>query len=152
MDASGHPATEHAALTAPQDYIQGRNIFTAPAAGTTLSADTTYAVVVTAGTTHYATENLTFTDLELEVTTSNSENERSASSWSIFDAFDYESNSSWSADTGSKALYIAVRGAPVPDKPTGLSELYPERAVTRINLSWTAPSDGRRLRNHRLPD
>ena len=137
VDASGHPATEHAALTAPQDYIQGRNIFTAPA-GTTLSADTTYAVVVTAGTTHYANENLTFTDLNLEVTTSNSENERSASDWSIFDAFDYESGSSWSADTGSKALYVAVRGAPVPDKPTGLSAT--PSGSDRINLSWTAPS------------
>ena len=74
----------------------------------------------------------------MEVTTSNGENERSASDWSIFDAFDYESGSSWSADTGSKALYIAVRGAPVPDKPTGLSAI--PSGSDRINLSWTAPS------------
>ena len=139
VDASGHPATEHAALTAPQDYIQGRNVFTAPATGTTLLADTTYAVVATAGTTHYANENLTFTDLNLEVTTSNSENVRSASRWSIADAFDIESSSSWSADTGGKALYIAVRGTPLPDKPTGLSAI--QNGTTRIDLSWTAPAD-----------
>ena len=116
----------------------GGNIFTAPA-GTTLSADTTYAVVVTAGTTSSTVGfGVTTTDLNLEVTTSNGENERSASRWSIFDAFDIESGSSWSADTGGKALYIAVRGAPVPDKPTGLSAT--PSGSDRINLSWTAPS------------
>ena len=143
LDAMGHPADEHAALTAPQDYRVGRNVFTAPA-GTTLSADTTYAVVVTAGTTPADLDLLipipATTDLNLEVTTSNSENERSASDWSIFDAFDYESNSSWSADTGSKALYIAVRGAPVPDKPTALSAT-PNGRRRSIDLSWTAPAD-----------
>ena len=138
VDASGHPATEHAALTAPDTWSTGRHVFTA-LTGTTLSADTTYAVVVTAGTTHYANENLTFTDLDLEVTTSNSENERSASRWSIFDAFDIESGSSWSADTDGKALYVAVRGAPVPDKPTGLSAT--PSGSDRISLSWTAPAD-----------
>ena len=142
VDASGHPATEHAALTAPDDYVLGKNVFTAPA-GTTLSADTTYAVVVTAGTTPVFMDGaITYaatTDLKLEVTTSNSENERSASRWSIFDAFDIESGSSWSADTDGKALYIAVRGAPVPDKPTGLSAT--PSGSDRISLSWTAPAD-----------
>ena len=137
VDSSGHPATEHAVLAAPQDYTTGRNVFTATT-GTTLLADTTYAVVVTAGTTHYAGEDLTFTDLNLTATTSNSENVRSASRWSIADALDYESGSSWSADTSGKALYIAVRGAPVPDKPTGLSAI--PSGGNQIDLSWTAPS------------
>ena len=139
VDASGHPATEHAALTAPDAWGEGRHVFTAPT-GTTLLADTTYAVVVIPpidSTTMAATEQ------DLEVTTSNSENERSASRWSIFDAFDYESGSSWSADTGGKALYIAVRGAPrpVPGKPTGLNAT--PSGGNSMDLSWTAPaSDG----------
>ena len=139
VDAMGHPATEHAALAAPEPHIVGGNVFTAPAE-TTLSADTTYAVVVTAGTTISTVGfGLTTTDLKLEVTTSNGENERSASDWSIFDAFDIESSSSWSADTGSKALYIAVRGAPrpVPGKPTGLSAT--PSGGNQIDLSWTTP-------------
>ena len=137
VDESGHPAAEHTTLAAPQAYIAGRNAFTTPA-GTTLSADTTYAVVVTAGTTTFL-DGTTTTDLDLDVTTSNSENERSASDWNIFDAFDIESGSSWSADTGSKALYIAVRGAPVPDKPTGLSAI--PSGGNQIDLSWTTPAD-----------
>ena len=95
VDASGHPTTEHAALAAPHPYMVGANVFTTPA-GTTLLADTTYAIVVTAGTmTASWLPGGSTTDLELEVTTSNGENERSASRWSIFDAFDYESSSSW---------------------------------------------------------
>ena len=144
VDASGHPSTVHAALTARQDYRVGHNVFTAPA-GTTLSADTTYTLVVTAGTTTVNSQGDTTTELDLEVTTSDGENERSASRWSIADAFDIESSSSWAADPGGKALYIAVRGAPqvvAPlGKPTALSAAA--NGTTRIDLSWTAPaSDG----------
>ena len=127
VDAMGHPATEHAALAAPEPHIVGGNVFTAPA-GTTLSADTTYAVVVTAGTTISTVGfGLTTTDLNLEVTTSNGENERSASDWSIFDAFDIRERQQLVGGHGRQGAVHRRPRSPGPGQ-AHRPERHPERA------------------------
>ena len=134
----GHPATEHAALAAPEPHIVGGNVFTAPA-GTTLSADTTYAVVVTAGTTISTVGfGLTTTDLKLEVTTSNGENERSASRLEHLRRLRLRERQQLVGGHGRQGAVHRRPGSPGPGQAH-----RPERhpvGSDRINLSWTAPA------------
>ena len=132
VDTDGHPGTKVADFTYPEGDNERSLTFEAPD-GVTLDPGTTYAVVVTSGTTG--------TDIKLRATTSNREDSESEDGWSIEDAFDIESGSSWAADTDGRSLKIRVRGTPKvgpPAKPTGLSANAMGRE--RINLSWTAPS------------
>ena len=137
VDASGHPDAVHASLTPEHEagsrYWGDKTPFDAPG-GTTLAADTTYAIVVAPSTAGM--------DLNMEAGTSDDEKDISAPGWSIADAFEYESNGSWQAEASGKSLRIAVRGsakAGPPGKPTNLSATAMGRY--QINLSWEAPSE-----------
>ena len=118
VDASGHPAAEHATLAAPQAYIaaqrkadlhrpSGRDH---PLRGHDLrrrghSRHHELGSTVTGGST---------TELDLEVTTSNGENVRSASDWSIFDAFDYRERQQLVGGHGRQGAVHRRPGSPGP--------------------------------------
>ena len=104
VDSNGHPDAVHASLTAP-DSFDSRTEFTAPT-GTTLTASTTYALVIEPGTAG--------TDVQLRTTSSDDEDERGAGGWSIRDAFDYESGGSWQVDSDSEALAVEIWGTVKP--------------------------------------
>ena len=132
VDTDGDPGAKVADFTYPDGDNESELTFESPAS-ITLDPGTTYAVVVSPGTAG--------TDIKLRATTSNREDNESEDGWSIEDAFDIQSGSSWAADTDGRSLKIRIRGTPKvgpPAKPTGLSANAMGR--DRINLSWTAPS------------
>ena len=132
VDTDGDPGAKVADFTYP-DGDNERALTFETSDGLTLDPGTTYAVVVSPGTAG--------TDIKLRATTSNDEDDESEDGWSIEDAFDIESGSSWAADTAGGSLKIRIRGTlkvGPPAKPTGLSANAMGR--DRINLSWTAPS------------
>ena len=118
-DSSGRPGAEQVLLSGPSGVTVGlTNPFTAPA-GTTLSADTTYFVVVR------ATGPLAI----LQSTESHDEDLDSALGWSIADLrYELTDATEWThvrVDTSSKPLRIVVSGTVVgatrPGRPTGLA-------------------------------
>ena len=132
VDTDGDPGAKVADFTYPDGDNEDELTFETSDA-LTLDPGTTYAVVVSPGTAG--------TDIKLRATTSNDEDDESEDGWSIEDAFDIESGSSWAADTAGGSLKIRIRGTlkvGPPAKPTGLSANAMGR--DRINLSWTAPS------------
>ena len=85
------------------------------------------------------------TELSFDTTESDEEDDETAEGWSLADAFNIysETESSWSAHTGGRALLVRVRATPkagAPGKPSTLTATASGRH--RIDLSWTAPLDG----------
>ena len=136
-DGSGRPGAEQVPLSGPSSVTAGlTNTFTAPA-GTTLSADTTYFVVVRA----------TGPSALLHLTASRDEDVDSALGWSIADLrYDLSDATDWThvrVDPSSKPLRIVVSGTVVgatrPGRPTDLAAAT--STLRTIPLSWTAPQD-----------
>ena len=100
-NASGHPDSEFAALTPPASFARGTLTFTAPA-NTTLAASTTYTVRITVAGSSI---------VKLGATTSNAEDNGGASGWSIGNVAHSFSGGSWSANTASRAIRIAIKGS-----------------------------------------
>ena len=96
-NASGHPDTLVATLTAPDTFPAGTLTFTAPAS-TTLAAGTVYAVRTTPGSNNVA----------FSAVTVNSEDAGAAAGWSIGNGYFFPSGTSWSESGNS--YRIAVKG------------------------------------------
>ncbi len=100
-DSSGNPGTKIADLTAPPTLATGVIYFAAPS-GTTLTASTTYHVVLvgSAGTFIYPT-------------TRDAEDSGGAAGWTIADVFSEfdTTGSTWTADAFGDALRVQVKGA-----------------------------------------
>ena len=136
-DADGRPTGNSlASLTAPTGtgaFAAGRVRFTAPA-NTTLTADTTYAVVVTRAGTG---------SVGLVRHTENDEDSGHASNWSIADAYSLATSltGTWEFSSSGYSLSMTVRGQELPPlAPTGLTATA--TADTQIDLSWTPPAGG----------
>ena len=100
------------ALTAPDSFAVGAMSFTAPA-GTTLTKDTTYAVVLTTDNTNgpgFYTHGWGVTDADAEDT-------GSAAGWSIADGYRPITNNhtlaAWASDRSAPTLRIAITGTAV---------------------------------------
>ena len=102
VDSDGHPATVHAALTAPDRFAKGTLIFTAPA-NTILQPNTTYALVLDRGTDTMA----------LDTTEAEEEDDGHATGWSIADAYHFRSNlGNWVVTGRGESIRIAIDAAP----------------------------------------
>ena len=141
VDGSGNPGAEQVLLSGPSGVTAGlTNPFTAPA-DTTLSAGTTYFVVVR------ATGPLT----TLHTTVSHDEDVDSALGWSIADLrYELSDTTEWThewthewTDPNERPLRIVVSGTVVgatrPGRPTGLTAAT--STLRTIPLSWTEPQD-----------
>ena len=136
VDASGHPDTKVVDMTYPSGDSSRQLTFEAPEA-TVLDPNTTYALVVV--------PQDSMTELSFDTTESDEEDDETAEGWSLADAFDIysETDSSWSAHSGGRALLVRVRATPkagAPGKPSTLTATASGRH--RIDLSWTAPLNG----------
>ena len=117
-DASGHPDTLVANLTAPGSFAAGVLAFTAPT-GTTLTAGTTYAVVFDPGS-----NNLTY-----DATPSDAEDSGASTGWSIADTHVFRAGASWSNSATGVSIRIAVKGETVP--VTNVAPVFSPDMVTR---------------------
>ena len=128
----GFPTSTCTNLTPPATFAGGAVTFTAPA-DTTLSASTTYAVVVTKGSQN----------LEARQISSDSEDTGAATGWSIrnnYDSLDSAAGS-WNAD-GSNSLQIAIKGyanTPPNNAPTVANPITDQTAMEGQAFSFTFP-------------
>ena len=134
-DSSGRPGAEQVLLSGPSGVSAGlANTFTAPV-DTTLSAATTYFVVVRATGPRPA----------LHTTVSHDEDLDSALGWSIADLrYQLSNTTEWAAAKPfGRPLRIVVSGTVVGATPPGRpTELTAGTSTARtIPLSWTAPQD-----------
>ena len=136
VDGSGHPDTKILDTTYPISQNNSHLTFDAPDT-TLLSPNTTYALVVV--------PEDSVTEISLDTTVSDEEDDDTAEGWSIADAFDIynDTDSTWSPHPEGKSLLLRVRATPTqgpPGKPSTLTATAMGRH--RIDLSWTAPLDG----------
>ena len=126
--SSGLPTSTCTALTAPGSIAVGTNAFTAPA-NTTLTKDTTYAVVVTAdGATQGWGD-----------TSADGEDAGKADGWSIGDEYVYKPQAAdtlWTTGAGS-ALRMAVRGSAVGGTPTNNAPVFTSSASLSVEENTT---------------
>ncbi|MYG25973.1 MAG: hypothetical protein F4213_08100, partial [Boseongicola sp. SB0677_bin_26] len=129
--ATGLPSgtTTFVTLTNPSSIGSGNTTFTAPA-GTTLSADTTYWVVVEA------------TGGAVSATRSNAEDTGGQAGWTVNDSNltrIADSTGSWTSLAGP--VMIRVNGSAVPAKPARPTRLRATAGNAKVDLSWRNPSD-----------
>ena len=138
--SGSNPTTPAVAqLTVPGTLGTGTQSLTAPS-GTVLDASTTYYVLFRFGSAA--------NQPQVRYTASDAEDSGGLSGWSIGDSRHEHDGSSWS--TSGFAIEIAVRAAEkatVPGAPTGLTATEGHHAV---KLDWTAPTERRRLGDHRV--
>ena len=125
-NASGHPDTEVAALTAPASFAELAEEFTAPA-DTFLRANTTYAIVVSSLR-------------GVALTGSNAEDTGAASGWSIADAYSTTIASSWVTTNSGNAMLLAIDGEERTNNPaTGTVSIS---GAGRVGQELTASVSG----------
>lgn len=132
VDGSGHPDTEFAAKTYP-DADSGFELTFDSLVETVLDPNATHSLVVTPDTADQ--------DVNLDTTSSDTEDSETKKGWSIADSFDIKSGGSRSADSLGRSLRIRVRATlkvGPPADPTSLTATATGR--NRVNLMWTAPT------------
>ena len=102
VDVDGYPTSTCTALTSPSSFAAGTLVFNAPA-GTTLSASTTYTVVITP----------TSSTVDFDATTADEEDAEGDAEWILANEFDFRSASVWQTSSTGKSLRVAIKG-PVP--------------------------------------
>ena len=119
VGTEGLPTTTCTALTAPGSFAAGTLTFTAPS-GTTLAADTTYALVARANTFVSGTlpERVIY-----DSTTSDNEDSGTARSWSISDNSFYSSGGNWFSSRHGHSLRVAILGMSRGGTDATLSDL-----------------------------
>ena len=131
-DSDGFPTSTCTDLTPPATFAAGMVTFTAPL-NTTLSASTTYTVVVTKGTL----------GLNARQVSSDDEDAGAATGWSIENNRDILSSAmgTWSAH-GSNSLQIAIKGyanTPPNNAPTVATEIPDQTATVGTSFDFAFP-------------
>ena len=127
VDASDHPTSSCTDLTPPSSFAAGTVVFTPPD-GTTLNANTTYALLVT-----------NTASLRLDATTSNNEDAGGATGWSIANTFDQKNTSDVWVANSSRALRITIKGT-INNAPTVATEILDQTATTGAAFSFAFPA------------
>ena len=104
VDGSDHPTSSCTALTPPAGFAAGTLVFSAQSEHSLL-AGTTYTLVIASP----GGENL-----RLDATRSDDEDIGAGTGWSIADAFELKSGSTWGTTGTGKSLRIAVKGSAKP--------------------------------------
>ena len=133
VDGSNHPTSSCTPLTAPPSFAAGTLVFRAPA-NTTLTANTTYSLLVASPGRDL---------LVLGVTSSDNEDAGGATDWSIANTFDYKISTNVWVNT-TRALYITIKGtiaASSNNAPTVATEIPDQTATAGTALDYTFPAD-----------
>ena len=132
VNASGHPATKVADLTAPSGFGGTVETFTAPA-NTFLAPETSYAVVVS------GLDNIA-------LTASNAEDTGAASGWSIADAYVWQNINAWVTSNSGRSVMLAIDGEERTNRPaTGTVSISGAGRVGQMlaaSVSEVADDDG----------
>ncbi|MDE2822918.1 MAG: fibronectin type III domain-containing protein, partial [Chloroflexota bacterium] len=133
-DGSGNPNSSLYVLTSPDSFTADAvNTFIAPA-NATLTANTTYLVVIETAATAQDTNN----QIWLNSTDDDDEDSGGRSGWTIADNRLQKATTATSWSSLANSLVIALRGAAAPAAPSGLAATP---GSDEIALSWTDPSD-----------
>ena len=119
VGAEGRPTTTCTLLTAPGSFAAGTLTFTAPS-GTTLAADTTYALVARANTPRLGNPPET---VIYDSTTSDNEDSGAARSWSISNNTFYTNGVVWLSSRFGHSLRVAILGMSTGGTDATLSDL-----------------------------
>ena len=131
VDASDHPTSSCTDLTPPSSFAAGTVVFTPPD-GTTLNANTTYALLVT-----------NTAKVRLDATSSDNEDVGGATGWSIANDFDHKSTSDVWVANGTRSLRITIKGTLDPatnNAPTVATEILDQTATTGAAFSFAFPA------------
>ena len=131
VDASDHPTSSCTDLTPPSSFAAGTVVFTPPD-GTTLNANTTYALLVTSTVA-----------VRLDATTSDNEDAGGATGWSIANTFDQKNTSDVWVANATRSLRITIKGTLDPatnTAPTVATEIPDQTAMSGTAFSYEVPA------------
>ncbi len=132
VDGSNHPTSSCTALTAPSSFAAGTLVFTDPS-NTTLTANTTYSLLVTSPGGEI---------LRMGITSSDDEDAGGAMGWSIADVYDLKSSGAWQAYVGTRTLRIAIKGtlsSSTNSAPTVATAIPNQTAMAGTAFSYQFP-------------
>ena len=136
VNSSGYPTSSCTALTAPASFAAGTLVFTDPAS-TTLTADTTYTLLIMSP----GGDNLI-----LSTTSAAAEDSGGAAGWTIADAYNFKNSSNaWATTSSGKAMRITIKGTlgttTTNTAPTVANTISDQTATAGTVFDYTFPAN-----------